>query len=91
MDLLLPVSFGLAIGIPFYCAVLLLFRAASASILRHLAIWCLVIPSVLLIAALIAFPPTRIEGIFWIALIPMCALLAGILFYGWLRLSPMEV
>jgi hypothetical protein len=81
---------GLLYEIPFYCVVLLLFRVARASILKRPAIWCLAVPSSLFLAALIPFPPNKVEGIIWFALIPLCALFAGILFYGWLRISPME-
>ena len=81
---------GLFLGIPFYCVALLLFRIARASILERPAIWCLAVPLLMFLVALISEPPTRVEGIIWFALIPLCALFAGILFYGWLRVSPME-
>jgi hypothetical protein len=89
-DMSLVLLGGLFFGIPFYGMALWLFREARASILKWPAIWCLVVPSVFLVATLTAFPPGELKGIIWIALIPLCALFAGILFYSWLRISPME-
>jgi hypothetical protein len=75
---------ALAFGIPFYCAALLVLHNATNSILRHPLTWCVGIPAALLAATLLTFPP-----FLWIVLIPLSALLAGALFYLWLRRSPL--
>ena len=80
---------GLAFGIPFYCIALLVLHNATKSILKYPLVWCLVIPTVLFVAALLAFPPKEVGGIFWIALIPLSAMFAGAMFFVWLRRSPL--
>jgi len=37
-----------------------------------------------------AFPIARWQGVFWIALIPLCATFAGVIFYAWQKLSRMS-
>jgi hypothetical protein len=81
--------FGLAFGIPFYCAALLILHNATASILRYPFIRCLVVPVALLAVALLAFAPNEVGGILWIALIPLSAMFSGAAFYVWLRRSPL--
>jgi len=80
--------FGLVFGIPFYCIALLILHGATRSVLDHPLMWCVGVPAALLAAALFAFPPSKVGGIFWVALIPLCALSAGVIFYAWLRGSP---
>ena len=79
---------GMLVGIPFYCVALLILRSATDSILRRPLTWCVAIPAALFAAAMLAFPPNR-GGIFWVALIPLSALFAGVAFYIWLRRSPL--
>src|ERR1700722_15554080 len=52
-DLSLVMFYGLIFGIPFYCVALLLFRAARVSILKRPAIWCLAVPALMFLVALI--------------------------------------
>jgi hypothetical protein len=80
---------GIVFGIPFYCVALLILHGATDSILRRPLTWCVAIPAALFAAALLAFPPNRVGGIFWVALIPLSALFAGALFCIWLRRSPL--
>jgi hypothetical protein len=91
LDLGVMLIFGLGFGIPFYCVALLILHNATRSVLDHPLIWCIGVPAILLAAALFAFPPTKVHGIFWIALIPLCALFAGAIFYVWLRESPLRI
>src|ERR1700731_1091012 len=80
---------GLVFGIPFYCVVLLILHNATDSISRRPLTWCVAIPAALFAAALLAFPPNRVGGIFWVALVPLSALFAGAAFCIWLRRSPL--
>jgi hypothetical protein len=89
LDLIALFLGGIVFGIPFYCVALLILHNATDSILRRPLIWCLAIPAALVAAALLAFPPNRVGGIFWVALIPLSALFAGAVFYIWLRRSPL--
>jgi hypothetical protein len=90
-DFAIVLLYGLGFGIPFYCVAILILQTATNSILKHPAIWCIGIPASLLAAALFAFPPAKMGGISWITLIPLSALFAGSIFYGWLRHSPLPV
>jgi hypothetical protein len=85
------VLFGLAFGIPFYGLALFVLRSAAVSILRHPFIWCIIIPATLLAVALVAFPPARVGGIYWIAVIPLSALFSGIIFYFWQLWHPVPI
>ena len=80
---------ALCFGIPFYFLALLILQVETASVLMRPLFWCVGIPGVLLVIALAVFPPARIGGIFWIALIPLSALFAGTMFYAWLQRKPL--
>jgi Sec-independent protein secretion pathway component TatC len=89
LDFSYVLLFGLAFGIPVYCAALLILHNATTSILKYPFIWCLVIPTALFVVALLAFPPEKEGGIIWIALIPLSAMFAGAAFCVWLRQRPL--
>ena len=80
---------GLIFGIPFYAAAVLVLHNFTRSILTHPVAWCLGVPSVILIGSFIAFPPVT-NGVYWVNLIPICALCTGIVFLLWLQKSPLE-
>jgi len=80
---------ALALNIPFYAVTVLVLHTFTKSILARPILWCVGIPALTLACALLAFPPTRYDGIIWIALIPLCALFAGLGFAGWQIKSPM--
>ncbi|MDB5699789.1 MAG: hypothetical protein JWN69_2593 [Alphaproteobacteria bacterium] len=80
---------ALAINVPFYAATVLILHAFTKSILAYPIAWCIGIPGLLLVAALVAFPPVIYGGIFWIALIPLCASFAGLTFVWWQAKSPL--
>ena len=88
-DFAIILLYGLGFGIPFYCVAILILQTATNSILMRPAIWCIGVPASLLIVALFAFPPAKMGGISWIALIPLSALFAGAMFYVWLRYNPL--
>jgi hypothetical protein len=84
-------AFGAAaIGIPFFAIVILVLRLATREVLRHPFLWSVVLPAVLLALSLWKFPISESGGFFWVAAIPLCATCAGLLFYAWLRASPLE-
>ena len=90
LDMAVMLLVGLGFGIPFYCVALLILHNATRSIIAHPFTWCIGVPSALLAAALLAFPPAKVGGIYWVSLIPLCALFAGTIFYVWLRGSPLS-
>ena len=79
---------ALGFGVPFYFIALLILQVEISAILKRPVFWCIGIPAVLSALALAVFQPARVGGIFWIALIPLSALFAGMMFYVWLRRSP---
>jgi len=89
-DALLIALFALGLfGPVFYGIALLLLLAFTRSILLRPFLWSVAAPLALLALALWALPIAEREGVHWIALIPLCAAFAGILFYAWLRTSPL--
>jgi drug/metabolite transporter (DMT)-like permease len=81
---------GLLFGLPFYAAAVLVLHNFTRSVLAHAVAWCLGIPSLILIGSFTAFPPDS-NGVYWINLIPICALCSGAVFLLWLRKSPLEI
>ena len=89
-DFLLVAFFAIiAFGIPFYGIALIVLLIFARSVLERPFLWSVLGPAVLLMVSLWAFPIWEIGGIMWLALIPLCATLAGIAFYAWLRVSPL--
>lgn len=80
---------ALAINVPFYAASVLILHAFTKSILAHPIAWCIGGTGIALVAALVAFPPIVYGGIFWIALIPLCASFAGVTFVWWQAKNPL--
>jgi len=84
-------AFGaISIGLPFFAIVILVLRLATREVLRHPFVWSVVLPAVLLALSLWKFPIDEFGGFFWVVAIPFCATWAGLLFYIWLRVSPLE-
>ena len=79
----------IAIGLPLFALVMLLLSAFTPQILRSPFLWCIAAPAVLTALGLWVFPVTAYHGLLWIAVIPLCATFAGILFYAWQRASPL--
>jgi hypothetical protein len=88
-DFAIVYSFALCFGIPFYFLALLILQVEIVSVLKRPLFWCVGIPGILLAIGLVVFPPARVGGIFWIALIPLSALFAGAMFYAWLQRKPL--
>lgn len=88
-DVVVVTMVALALNVPLYAATILVLHNFTKSILAHPFVWCVTIPTLMLVAALLAFPPTQHGGVIWIAVVPLCALLAGLAFAGWQVKSPM--
>jgi hypothetical protein len=80
---------GLIFSVPFYAAAVLVLHNFAKSILANPLVWCVGIPGGVLLGCLIAFPPSK-DGVYWIDLIPFCALCSGMIFFIWQRKSPLE-
>ena len=87
-DLAAVMLFALALNIPFYAATVLVLHNFAESILARPVMWCVSIPALMLVGALLAFPPWH-QGIIWIAVIPLCAMVAGLVFVAWQIKRPM--
>ncbi|MGZ3249788.1 MAG: hypothetical protein ACXWIW_08660 [Croceibacterium sp.] len=88
-DVLLVLLFAFLLNIPFFALAAIILFGFTRSVLAYPIIWCVCLPGGALVAALIAFPPQRYGGMFWIALIPLCALVAGVIFSIWQAKSPL--
>lgn len=88
-DILLIAVGALALNIPFYAAAVLISHTFAKSVIAFPKTWCLSAPGFALIAALIAFPDPEGLGISWLALIPLCALFAGVFFVFWQAKRPL--
>jgi hypothetical protein len=88
-DALVIALVAFTLGIPFFGVAAMILFAFPKSVLEHPILWGVVFPGCLLAVALIAFPPLEYRGIFWIALIPLCALVAGLVFAYWQAKSPL--
>jgi len=88
-DLAMVAIGSVIVGAPFFAIAVLLLLYFRRSVFAHPVIWCVCIPALLLAAGLFVFPPWQIGGIFWIVLIPLCALGSGLAFLGWLKARPL--
>lgn len=88
-DFLLVLSFAVAFNIACFAPAAIILFGFTRSVLAHPVIWCICLPGAGLAAGLIAFPPQQFGGVSCITLIPLCAVIAGVIFTIWQARSPL--